>query len=468
MKELSSFNLNTKLKLKENEKEKLIHRSFKNIEDKKETEKKNSSKVFPNYKSLTNKNLIKIDLNEKSKLSRKESFEFESRREETKKTMTIYRKMEEHKRRGSFRLSIPSLQEYYVKHIGIILNNRNEESEKEIFNRRKLINTKNPKIDDMIFIFQNREYDTYEREIIINFLKNNEKLMSLLLKNNFSSVSMEELLNELAEKYEYTKKKPNEILFNFGDVGDRFYLLVEGEVILLLPELKEIKMTYENYLEYLKNLFKNSEIDILVKCLEANLQTYAMSLEDIEIACLLDAEQDPSNLNNELTSANINKINSSINTNTVDFRRGSKKLFTKTIKLNKPVIKNVVNEYGLGGFHNFISGKRLNLEFNYKNKMNYKNVDEYLESYNTIIKKNALSVFNPTHAKSNLHSLSYRKKEKLEIENSPNKKASFVNSGLKTNLAMIDELSKKYEEKLLQIYTFKPLKHLFSGDSFGI
>lgn len=74
-------------------------------------------------------------------------------------------------------------------------------------------------------------------------------------------------INELsimcAEILNYTELKKGKVLFRIGDIGDRFYFILTGKIsVLKLKEINNIKMNYEEYIDYLLFLLEEKEIFI--------------------------------------------------------------------------------------------------------------------------------------------------------------------------------------------------------------
>lgn len=51
----------------------------------------------------------------------------------------------------------------------------------------------------------------------------------------------------------FTKLKQNDIVFKYGEIGDKFYVLLKGKVAVKVPNEIKMKCAYEEYMTYLKN-----------------------------------------------------------------------------------------------------------------------------------------------------------------------------------------------------------------------
>jgi len=103
---------------------------------------------------------------------------------------------------------------------------------------------------------------------IIEYLKILKNFMNTLL--NEKEEEIEKVLLEVASclKYEYYEK--NKFICKYGDKADKFYLILKGKVIFLVPTESKHYMTEEEYIEYLLKLRKNGEIELIKNILIKN------------------------------------------------------------------------------------------------------------------------------------------------------------------------------------------------------
>ena len=98
--------------------------------------------------------------------------------------------------------------------------------------------------------------DKKEREILKVILKKPSKwrnIIELMFVRKFFQnfnvfIEMEkflvkDLINQLFREIQYIEKKPGEIIFQEGEIGENFYIIIEGEVDIL--ESKQKKLTFE-------------------------------------------------------------------------------------------------------------------------------------------------------------------------------------------------------------------------------
>jgi len=103
---------------------------------------------------------------------------------------------------------------------------------------------------------------------IIEYLKILANFMNTLL--NEKEEEIEKVLLEVASclKYEYYEK--NKFICKYGDKADKFYLILKGKIIFLVPTESKHYMTEEEYIEYLLKLRKNGEIELIKNILIKN------------------------------------------------------------------------------------------------------------------------------------------------------------------------------------------------------
>ena len=123
-------------------------------------------------------------------------------------------------------------------------------------------------------LFQRKSH--YDKNKTINTMCNyirNSKLIKKLEGDNTSEkkMDMESLVLNCAKSLGYVKLEKGNVLFKIGDIGDKFYFILDGKInILKLKELKKIYMTNVEYLQYCIFLIDNKEEYILNEVLKKN------------------------------------------------------------------------------------------------------------------------------------------------------------------------------------------------------
>ena len=142
--------------------------------------------------------------------------------------------------------------------INKILNEDNEELNKE--NKISFLNI-------IYFILKKINKKLPETEIIKTYFLSFEKLVNLFLPLN---ININDMMTRLVGQIKYEKKGKNKILFKEGDKGDNFYIILNGEVGILIPQEKIIKCCPTEYLKYLIYLYLYQEKNLINKLLLVN------------------------------------------------------------------------------------------------------------------------------------------------------------------------------------------------------
>ena len=133
-----------------------------------------------------------------------------------------------------------------------------EESEKNIIDISKNSEAKKLQIKNNIFNilakdFQNRSGQ--EIRYAADYLSKNYTYF-INLKNNDSQFKVE----KLTKICKLEKFKPGEIIILYGDIGDKFYIVLEGSIVIYKPEYVEELMRPIDFLKLLNKLKEEDEL----------------------------------------------------------------------------------------------------------------------------------------------------------------------------------------------------------------
>ena len=117
------------------------------------------------------------------------------------------------------------------------------------------------------FILKKINKKLIENEILKTYFLNFEKLVNLFLPLN---VNINDMMARLVGQIKYEKKSKNKILFKEGDKGDKFFIILKGELGILIPQEKIINCCPSEYLKYLIFLYLYQEKSLINKLLIAN------------------------------------------------------------------------------------------------------------------------------------------------------------------------------------------------------
>lgn len=104
---------------------------------------------------------------------------------------------------------------------------------------------------------------------IMKYLEKTE-LMDKLKKENLSNISYMNLMHSCSLYIESQYVKKGEVLFKIDDIGDKFYIVLQGCIAILKPNEQLESMFIEEYIGYLIKLHKNKETYLLIKNIKLN------------------------------------------------------------------------------------------------------------------------------------------------------------------------------------------------------
>ena len=120
-------------------------------------------------------------------------------------------------------------------------------------------------------------YTPYQRTVELNNmiiyylrnLKNFRHLFSDLKEEEFENV-----LFNISTHLTYEKYNKNEMICKYGDKADKYYIVLKGKVIFLVPQMNKYYMTEEDYIEHLMKLRENQEYELLKSIISINQYIY--------------------------------------------------------------------------------------------------------------------------------------------------------------------------------------------------
>ena len=115
---------------------------------------------------------------------------------------------------------------------------------------------------------------------LVPFNKNFAKLTKS--KNPQDINKLERILYNLSLqlKYEYVEK--NKIVYLHGDYPDKYYIILKGEVDIIIPNEMEVMMTEYEYYYYILRLYRYQEHSLLEKVLDKNYDIYRLDIKLLE------------------------------------------------------------------------------------------------------------------------------------------------------------------------------------------
>ena len=111
-------------------------------------------------------------------------------------------------------------------------------------------------------------YTPFQRTIELN------NMISYYLRNLKNFIHILSDLNE--EEFELILYQISSHLCKYGDKADKFYVVIRGKIIFLVPKSNKYYMTEEEYIEHLMKLRENQEFE-LVKNINGSMYSFNVS-----------------------------------------------------------------------------------------------------------------------------------------------------------------------------------------------
>ena len=86
-----------------------------------------------------------------------------------------------------------------------------------------------------------------------------------------------ELLHKIAIYLKCVQIKKNTLICRLGEIGDKFYLIFQGSVAILIPRELKYKLTQDEYEAHLNKLFHLKEFELIVRTIASNSHIYMNS-----------------------------------------------------------------------------------------------------------------------------------------------------------------------------------------------
>ena len=200
------------------------------------------------------------------------------------------------------------------------------------------------------------------------------------VNTNFSETEEKDLIKQLALNIQYQFFPIHTKVYNYGDFGEHFYLILKGQVVILVLTEEKPKMSELEYLNYLTNLQKLNEFELIRKTIYMNKKIYRCDNFIIKNDDLLRPKKKNSTL-----AFNPTKLNISIPKEIKDFQR---KNLERRQTLNE--------QSGLGvdkaKKENLISQEIIEKE-TYEKYIKKRRYEEFIKNDDKDIKRNEVSIY---------------------------------------------------------------------------
>ena len=184
--------------------------------------------------------------------------------------------------------------------------------------------------DILLFIFGKSIRTQNDNLLIRHYLYNFPGLIKTLnLKKNFSDP--EEIMNKICLFIQCEPKQKDTIICLNGQFGDRFYLIFEGLVAVLVPIEYKMYLRIEEFIAYLNNLKVNNEFDLIHRSIMSNKkiipEEYSKIILEYEKMCSL--------------TVNLTKFKSEL----IDWENYINRLIPKGVKKNSQSLEFTLWKY---------------------------------------------------------------------------------------------------------------------------
>ena len=126
-------------------------------------------------------------------------------------------------------------------------------------------------------IIQKEDRDDKDTYILVNFLKSLSHVMDNISLTKYPSDSIISLLINISINLKYKELEENVFLFHIDDIGKEFYIILSGEVNVLLPKYFEVQMSEFEYINHLMFLLKYNEKHLFNNTFKKNNKIFPMS-----------------------------------------------------------------------------------------------------------------------------------------------------------------------------------------------
>ena len=135
-------------------------------------------------------------------------------------------------------------------------------------------------IDTVIDIFKRGPTQFKEKQLLISYLNKLEPFNQILTES--IKEEAENILMKLSDNLQYERIIKNKMILKYGDNLEKFYLIFQGKVDILIPNEEEISLTEEEYYFYLLRLRIFNELILLKTVISKNYMTFHMEEKNFD------------------------------------------------------------------------------------------------------------------------------------------------------------------------------------------
>ena len=278
-----------------------------------------------------------------------------------------------------------------------------------------------------------RQRDNESMNYIISYLKSLPNFMNILSKEKNTKLA-ENLIEQISLHLRHEFIPKNNIVCRFGEKGEKFYIILKGKVIFLIPKPSKCYLNLEEYVLYLIQLRKNNEFELINNLLVQNRIYYHIEDDNLDFYLMKEYDEYQRFLNRNVRIYNKSK------TKIIPTNRFSNRLVAMNNDIERehmPTIRSI--NMNISNNHKEKGKNKDKNQKKYFSQNTYKKIEEVIE-----IIKNPKLFFNEDPF--------------LGIYN-----PKFY---MKTNNVINTKLESK-GRKLVNIYTYEEMSTFENGQTFG-
>ena len=115
-----------------------------------------------------------------------------------------------------------------------------------------------------------------DENIITNYIKTLEPFMDLIKEKDDNS---ENIINKISKIMIYQKNITNDIIIQYGEKGNNFYVILKGTIGIFVPKYTEYYMNEEEFILHLLKLRKYNQNELIIQCLRSNAHIFSLPTE---------------------------------------------------------------------------------------------------------------------------------------------------------------------------------------------
>ena len=290
-------------------------------------------------------------------------------------------------------------------------------------------------------------------------------------------------LKKIAGTIIYQKYNKNRLVIRYGEEGTKFFLLLKGEVQIVLPNRKNVYISLKEFKRYLLLLYIYREFELLRFVIKENKVSQRVGLFNANYFFFPDEYL----INNNSNNNNLNNNTNNTNKNNENSKNNNNKTKIKNININSTVIQknNNIEEKTKYLLNQIKEIHKNNLKILMKFYLTEEELLFYDKTKDSIIKEEDDNIkLSPEDYISRLYYSNFNfykednvdnddnKKEKEneneeEYEEENNKKYDARKKLLTVNNRNFLDISNDDEKSNFIIYEYKKLIELQTGDMFG-